>query len=71
MKQSMFLRADEVFPGSIIINNRAFKMVDTRDKSALLAVVCPIQAAISALTGEKSAHFQDCFECLSPHEIAA
>ena len=71
MKQSLFLCADEVFPGSIIINNRAFKMVDTRDKSALLAVVCPIQAANSALARGKSAHLQDCFGCLSPHEIAA
>jgi hypothetical protein len=71
MKQSLFLHADEVFPGSIIINNRAFKMVDTRDESALLAVVCPIQAANSALTGAKSVRLQDCFECLSPTENAA
>ena len=43
----------------------------SRDESALLAVVCPIQAAISVLTRGYSAHFQDCFECLSPHETAA
>jgi len=71
MKQSMFAHTDEMFPGSIIINNRAFKMVNTRGRSALLAVVCPIQAAISAFIRDESAHFQDCFECLSPHEIAA
>ena len=71
MKQTIFVNADEVFPGSIIIANRAFKITDTRDKSALLAVVCPVQAAISGLTRGYSAHFQDCFECLSPHEMAA
>jgi len=71
MKQSMFVHADELFPGSIIINNRAFKMINTRDQSALLAVICPIQAAVSAISGDRSAHFQDCFECLSPHKIAA
>ena len=73
MKQSLYLFVDEVFPGSIIMNNRAFKMIDTRDKSALLAVVCPIQAAFSAHTRGKSVHFQkeDCFECLPPNEIAA
>ena len=44
---------------------------NTRDKSAFIAVVCPVQAAISGLTRGYSAHFQDCFEYLSPHEIAA
>ena len=43
----------------------------SRDESALIAVVCPVQAAISGLTRGYSAYFQDCFECLSPHEIAA
>ena len=73
MKQSIFLRASEVFPGSIIMNNRAFKIIDTRDKSALLAVVCPIQAALTGLSRGKSAHFaeKDCFECLSPQKSAA
>ena len=41
------------------------------DKSALLAVVCPIQAANQALARDKSIHFQDCFECLSPTKNAA
>jgi len=73
MKQSLFLHAGEVFPGSIITNNRAFKINDTRDKSALLAVVCPILAAFLALTRERSILFQekDCFECLSPQMKAA
>ena len=50
MKQFKVVYSDEIFPGSVIVNNRAFKMVNTRDKSA---------------------HFQDCFECLSPHDLAA
>jgi len=72
MMQSLFYRAKELFPGSQIMSQRAFKMINTRDKSALLAVVCPVQIAIAGLTRGYSAHFQkDCFECLSPHEIAA
>ena len=43
----------------------------SRDESALIAVVCPVQAAVLGLTRGYSIHFQDCFECLSPHEIAA
>ena len=41
------------------------------DRSALLAVVCPVQTAIAGLTRGYSAHFRDCFECLSPHNTAA
>jgi len=42
---------------------------DTRDNCALLA---PPKTAIFALIGDSHAIFQhDCFECLSPHEIAA
>ena len=73
MKQSWLINADEAFPGSIIVSNRAFKIIDTRDESALLAVICPIQAAFSALARGNFVLFQekDCFECLSPHDIAA
>jgi len=78
MEQSLFYREKWVFPGSEIVNNRSFKAFDTRDKSALLSVICPIKAAIAGLTRDKSAHFQtqteDCFECLghlSPLESAA
>ena len=92
MKQSKFLCAKELFPGSDVVRKYTFKTMNTRDncallaranhqlsqdfaiirdESALLAVVCPIQAAKSALARGKSAHLQDCFGCLSPHEIAA
>ena len=33
MKQSLFYRMKEVFPGSVAINNRAFDTVGTREKS--------------------------------------
>ena len=43
-----------------------------RDKSVVLTVVCPVQTAFLGLTRGYSAHFKnECFECLSPHEIAA
>ena len=73
MEQSLFYREKWVFPGSEIVNNRSFKAFDTRDKSALLSVICPIKAAIAGLIRGKSVHFwdKDCFECLPPHEIAA
>jgi len=43
------------------------------DKSTLLAVICPIQTALSELKRGKYAHFQkrDCFECLSPQKSVA
>lgn len=73
MKQSKILREKELFPGSQIISQRSFKIIDTRDKSALLAVICPIKSAFSVLIRDKSAFFQkiDCFECQSPHKNTA
>ena len=46
---------------------------NTRDESAHLAIVCPIQTAFVGLQRGYSAQIQktDCFECLSPHDIAA
>lgn len=46
--------------------------VDLQDKSALLDVVCPIQTAILGLIKWYYNHFNklNCFECLSPIEIA-
>jgi len=42
---------------------------DTRDNCAIFA---PPKTAVFALTGDNCAIFQhDCFECLSPHIIAA
>ena len=45
----------------------------TRDESALIAATFHVQAAVSGLTRCYSAHLneKDCFECLSPHHIAA
>lgn len=44
----------------------------SRDQSVILAIVCPIQTAILEQTRGYSVHFRkDCFECLSPHKIAA
>jgi len=71
MKQYLFCR--ELYPGSEIVNKRSFRAFDTRDKSALLAVICPIQTAVSAFARDKSVYFwrKDCFECLSPRKNAA
>jgi hypothetical protein len=71
MKQSEFLRTKELFHGSDIVRKYTFKTVNTRDNYALLAKANHHLAMDFAISGEKSAHFQDCFECLSPHEIAA
>jgi hypothetical protein len=73
MKQSKLLRTEELFRGSGIVRKHTFKTANTRDKSAFLAVVCPVQAAMMGLTRGKSAHFQvkDCFECQSPQKSAA
>ena len=44
----------------------------SRDESALLAIVCPILTAIAESARGYFVHFRkDCFECLSPHGIAA
>ena len=73
MKQSKFLRTSEVFPGSDVVRKYSFKTIGTRDSYALLARANHNLAMDFAISGEQSALFQnkDCFECLSPHEIAA
>lgn len=73
MKQSDFLRTKEVFPGSDIVRKYSFKTTGTRDSYALLARANHNLAMNFAVLGEQSTLFQeeDCFECLSPHEIAA
>lgn len=62
----------ELFPGSDIVRRYTFKMIDTRSQSALLARENRQLADNIAMSGDSSAHFenQDCFECLSPREIA-
>ena len=68
MEQFLFYRDNELFPNNEFVNKQSFKAFDTRDKSALLYVVCLIQTAVKVLTRGKSALFQtqtkDCFECL-------
>ena len=73
MKQSELLCAMEVFPGSQIVRRFTFKAMGTRDNCALLAVFNHQLAMIPVISRGRSAHFwkNDCFECLSPHEIAA
>ena len=73
MKQSKLLCAMEVFHGSDIVRRFTFKAMNTRDNCALLAVQNHQLAMIPVLSRGKSAHFwkNDCFECLSPHVIAA
>lgn len=72
MKQFVFLREEEVFPGSDIARKYSFKTMGTRDSYALLARENHNLAMDFAFPGEKSALFQeDCFECLSPHKTAA
>jgi len=67
------LLADELFPGSDIVRRYTFKMIDTRDNYALLAKANHQLAQDFANSGEQSVHLRkkDCFECLSPHNIAA
>jgi len=67
------LLTKELFPGSDIVRRFTFKMIDTRDSYALLARANHQLAMNFATSREESAHMRkrDCFECLSPHEIAA
>ena len=73
MKQSENLRTNELLHRSDIVRKYTFRTKDTRDSYALLARENHNLAMNFALLGEKSALFQekDCFECLSPHKIAA
>ncbi|MCL2546661.1 MAG: hypothetical protein FWE06_05635 [Oscillospiraceae bacterium] len=73
MKQSKPMFASEVFLGSNIVRKFTFKTINTGDSCALLAVLNH-QLAMTLVTSRgQSAYFEklDCFECLSPHEIAA
>ena len=73
MKQSYFTDEKELFPGSDVVRKYTFKAMRLGDSYALLAVIRPILAGLLGLLRGKFALFQkrDCFECLSPHEIAA
>jgi len=67
------LLSEELFPGSDIVRRYTFKMIDPRDNYALLAKANHLLAQDFAILGEESVHMRkkDCFECPSPHEIAA
>lgn len=73
MKQSFILRVKELFPGSEIVRKYAFKTTNTRDSYAHLARANRQLSQKFANAWAESVHLDgnDCFECLSPHEIAA
>jgi hypothetical protein len=73
MKQSYFTDEKELFPGSEIVRKYTFRTMRLGDSYAHLAVILPNLAAFFGLSRGEFALFQkrDCFECLSPHDIAA
>ncbi|MDR1328203.1 MAG: hypothetical protein LBK23_01200, partial [Oscillospiraceae bacterium] len=70
MKKSLIYKASEAFPSSEI-TKRSFKAAASRHSCALLARENRMLSQGFAAVGEKCAHFQDCFECLSPRKSAA
>lgn len=73
MKQSNFLCIEKLCSGSDMVRRDWFKTIGLWDSYALLARVNHSLAADFAPPRGKSALFEenDCFECLSPHRIAA
>lgn len=73
MKQSVFFGTKNTFSGSDIVQLFSFKTVGLWDSYAILASANHILAMDFAIRREESALFakKDCFECLSPHGIAA
>jgi len=71
VKQSYYLRASELFPGGSIVRKFTFKTMNTRDNYALLAKANHQIAMSFAVSRGSYVHSQDCFECLSPYNIAA
>lgn len=72
--KSELIFTNKVFNGSTVVRKFTFKTVKaTRDQSALLVAFKPQLAMGLAFLREQSAHFQRliCFECSSPHKIAA
>jgi hypothetical protein len=74
MSNSFFtgLQNSELFPGSDIVRRFTRKITAIRDSYALLARANNQLTAAFADTRGRSALFtiKDCFECLSPHNIA-
>ena len=71
MKQSEILSTYEFFPGNYFLRNESFEAVNPRDRSALLAKTNHHLAMGISVLRDRYAHFQDCFESLSPHKSAA
>ena len=81
MKQSGLYLPGEAFPGSDVVQRFTFKTMQAWDNCALLAVLNNRLAMAPVSSRGQSAHFKasvnagplkkDCFECLTPHELAA
>ena len=73
MKQSYFTDATELFSVSNAVRKNTFKTMRLWDRYALLGSICHVLSARLGLLRGQSAIFQekDCFERLSPHEVAA
>ena len=74
MKQSFDrqIMVRKLFPGSDIVRMYAFRTMLAEDRYALLARANHRLAMNIAISRGESAHLRkkDCFECLSPHELA-
>ena len=70
---NFFPRVKELRSDSDVVCNCPFIIVVPRDCSALLARAHNYLSQDFIFLWENSAHFEgkDCFECLSPQEIAA
>ena len=73
MKQSDLMLTNEVFPGCEVVLSFSFKTMKTWDKCALFAMENQRFIMSSDFARGQSAHFRnsDCFECQTPHTIAA
>jgi len=71
MRQSEILRTKSLFSGSAAVRRFTFKAVDTRDSYAHFAGINYHLSMEIGDSRDNCAILQDCFECLSPHKIAA
>jgi len=73
MEQFRLQFLEEALPSDNVLLRFTFKTAKTRGNCAHLAVLNRQLAHGFSFLREESAHFwkSDCFECLSPHNIAA
>ena len=73
MEQFRLQFLEKAFPSGNILLRFTFKAIKAWGSCAHLAVLNRQLAHGFSVLRDKSAHFwkNDCFECLSPHEIAA